>query len=552
MGPLWAQISTPTPPLSIFQSSIQFSASALSRNRIINLMKLSSMPLRPLKRRAIKTHLFRDPTYHHLPDELLLLIFNHFAIVWEENLFPSIQEQERDDAPPDPEKLRTLCSLCRTCRRFRNVVQPLLYKTFVKPETIIGSVKNNAKAGVCAKYLPNMVLRHFLRTLIDRPDLAHLVRVVRINSFPSGYLLPFLEKYPFIHPEDDLLACYDRLPLFLWSPFTHWRETDLACHLDIRRGYEHAEIALLLALTRRVREVHIDLYGFTSGGLQYVLPSMVHLEVMTVRYKQMGQRTYKRDGPELLDAMLKHKSLHTLKIYSYESLSAPYSLFCKPRSSTLRTLHVRNFTGATSILRDMINACKCLHTLELTYDRNVDPANFIPWYILRDAILWHQRKTLISLTLEAYAYTCPHRYRESGQNRPLAWLWPFGHNNLRHFTALQHLRVHESLLLAAPQRRMGGPQHAIGPKLAQALPPNIITLDLLHPTRLANKELGELALVIAGDGKYPSLRTINVTPGRPCWRERVLAATVACRYQRAKPAKALEAAGIKLVRSKRD
>lgn len=68
-----------------------------------------------------------------LPTEILSSIFRELVIEakWVQCFYSEIPEDEEFR-----QSCSSLVSLCRTSRRLRSIVEPLLYRTYIKPNTI--------------------------------------------------------------------------------------------------------------------------------------------------------------------------------------------------------------------------------------------------------------------------------------------------------------------------------------------------------------------------------------------------------------------------------
>lgn len=116
----------------------------------------------------------------HLPNEILLGIFDHFSI--------SLPDYTHTwGLPPFPEKLHTLARLCRSSKQLREQAEPILYRRIP-----FGDARNR---------------KLLFRTLIERPHLRALVRSIQLHEteIPPSELLPLLEAArPSLDISDDL------------------------------------------------------------------------------------------------------------------------------------------------------------------------------------------------------------------------------------------------------------------------------------------------------------------------------------------------------------
>lgn len=219
-----------------------------------------------------------------LPNEILLLIVRNFTLP---------ETINREDVIEISNIQRTLWSLCLTSRQLYTLAQPLLYRTFVKqagppspdhPESHI-QCEVEDHDGEIQKHTS---LENFIRTLIDRPDLAVEVRRLRIENFTtseddnsesesnngqsgSGVKRSFdpalaslfcgaLAQLP--DPRPDKVGLNEMSP---WS--------DL--HAYLADGFESAEVALLLTLVPNVQSLYMEPDGDDFGLLQDVCDELL-------------------------------------------------------------------------------------------------------------------------------------------------------------------------------------------------------------------------------------------------------------------------------------
>ena len=165
---------------------------------------------------------------------------------------------------------RTLVSLCLVSKQLRAIFQPRLYGSFTKYS------RSNARNRLLEsdsewrhKYYQcseqNFIrkttrLEHFLRTLIERPDLAVMVEQLRIGWFVEDSAL-----------EGKIQKLYERLPLHgtlastlvaTLRKFQGFERTSLQTRKswlkDLKEGEEKAEVALLLIILPRLCFLRIE------------------------------------------------------------------------------------------------------------------------------------------------------------------------------------------------------------------------------------------------------------------------------------------------------
>lgn len=163
-------------------------------------------------------------------------------------------------------KIRSLASLCRTCKTLRHLVTPLLYRTFVKPDNyIVDSEASKAEGRTIEKEHHLHHLRHFLRTLMERPDLRPFVRRVVVGKYIRGPNRPAQAVSIFLNgaPDDGLRKQYrDAAMQFPMGEIHSSWMGDLGLKSpelgeDMKVPSEDAEVALLLCLTEDVSDLTI-------------------------------------------------------------------------------------------------------------------------------------------------------------------------------------------------------------------------------------------------------------------------------------------------------
>ncbi|UPK92099.1 hypothetical protein LCI18_003034 [Fusarium solani-melongenae] len=122
----------------------------------------------------------------NLSNEIFLSIFGYFCLhcqheynqSWDDRPFRS-QDSSRGKQQPDAKSWysidrHTLFSLSLTSKRFRDLAQPILYHEFVL---------GYGDSWLSESYTWRGRLASFIRTLSQRPDLAHLVKVMYIHTY---------------------------------------------------------------------------------------------------------------------------------------------------------------------------------------------------------------------------------------------------------------------------------------------------------------------------------------------------------------------------------
>lgn len=132
-----------------------------------------------------------------LPNEIILEIVKHFPVI--------TKFKHPDDILEEYNLTKnTLASLCLVSKAWRDIAQPLLYRTYIKTEKTDPNIDrdeyNEAKIealeaeGVDISTLPEEEFEYtdyrkpipieiFIRTMIERPDLAERVECLSISNY---------------------------------------------------------------------------------------------------------------------------------------------------------------------------------------------------------------------------------------------------------------------------------------------------------------------------------------------------------------------------------
>ncbi|KAI5199660.1 hypothetical protein AUEXF2481DRAFT_31387 [Aureobasidium subglaciale EXF-2481] len=160
------------------------------------------------------------------PDELWLQVVPY--------LTPCSDLQDLED---NSTKQKALSGLCQLSKSLRRIFQPAMYARFVKfgrvspkQRYIAGELEFQIKKIDPARFRHNTRLELFLRTLIERPDLAHDIKSLRIDRFnetedlPASYApirpLPFEPELAetFVHPKQQRGVSFRCCALLLAIP----------------------------------------------------------------------------------------------------------------------------------------------------------------------------------------------------------------------------------------------------------------------------------------------------------------------------------------------
>lgn len=146
----------------------------------------------------------------------------------------------------DKKSLAVLASLTRTCKHFKELVEPLLYKRYVKLANAL-DYKSQREA-----HPPNTAFRKFLRTLIHRPDLGRCVKYILLETWEVCQELKTTTDFAPLTPSDKE---FRRLFRNAASRFDIGQPTRRWIKALCDYGHEDAEIELLLTLTPNVAEI---------------------------------------------------------------------------------------------------------------------------------------------------------------------------------------------------------------------------------------------------------------------------------------------------------
>lgn len=438
-----------------------------------------------------------------LPTEILSSIFQELAIdsKWMQYLYAEV---------PDDEEFRRACSnlvsLCRTSRRLRSIAEPLLYQTYIKPNTI--------KAPLELKYIHG-----YLRTLLQRPDLARHVRNVCIKAwFQPGTLEQLLTDHVPEFWRWNNLDKFPREPFLDDGTFAAFLDTDPSHdsqaspqlltlyheHLErltitdqerrlwyraLEDGQEDAEITLLLSLTTNLDKLNFIMPNWEFFKSPSSLPHFTrigraksflrYLTSICVQPNYVGEHFHELDDYNLecyqgfpfsfLLPFLALPSLRSVDItHAFELNFLEELAPTGPFSSSLKKLELSYCAVHPRVLQDLMSRCTELEALVCDM-----PASDWPIYELSRAIHPH-RDSLRSLRLDQCGWAA---YPVGTDNRTNTWDEPddFYSKNfgfLREYTSLRHLTISEDMLL----------KFLPDPMICELLPYQLEKLELIECT----------------------------------------------------------------------
>jgi hypothetical protein len=306
----------------------------------------------------------------------------------------------------DYKKWSSLSRLCRTCRKLRDIVQPILFHTL--------DLKRRYKEPTfTTQYLA------ITRAIIHRPTLAKSVRIVDIcigkrlilqNSDLAGFQITCLKDFT------DITRWEPTLP---WSD--HWASK---ASVDV---YPHVCMLLWFLRKLEVLRIHCDSSSPDMYHIANLVERLPNLREITTQFP--GQHEVKVHWSELTTLL----SLPRLRILKLKGLnlrdmtSKPCSLL--PGSLGIEQLSLRQCTMRDSLMQQFITACKMLTHFtytRLSEDRGEDP----------NPELWHTALSLHKGSLLALNLSFLDKHADEADNQPRP-TWPsFGD-----FSSLKSLKV---------------------------------------------------------------------------------------------------------------
>ncbi|GAB7350542.1 hypothetical protein MBLNU459_g1125t1 [Dothideomycetes sp. NU459] len=456
-----------------------------------------------------------------LPDEVLLLVLRHLSL-W---THADVEIVKWSLGPRMLDNWQALARVCRTCTRLRAIAEPLLYRTYVKPPNALKpdrlgpEIIENSNLRL---HRANRHLRCFLRTLIERPDLARLVRFMTLGEWDTAWSLRKAGAFTEL-PDQDLVHSYRLATKEIWlrKPWAVKWVSYLAC------GIEDAEVALLLSLTTNLTELDIalpnfyekrghelfyrrifeDALGEDAGGHSQTAFKQLR-RIHTVLWQPTNPPAY---GFPLypVSEMIRLPSLESFAAYGAFESGYAFQWTVKPRTLPLTSLDLGGCGLSASALATLIASCACLKTLFLSYGEDTAQTEDITWPEIITA-LESQKDSLEVLGLRADP--CSQLYAEeissqSGLKEFADWK-PVG--SLRHFTALKKLSIYQTPLLG-PEDYIGEIEPALTDvHLPDILPSSLESLVIANCTIFALPQLE--ALLCVGKRGFPHLKKIDVEP----------------------------------------
>lgn len=464
----------------------------------------------------------------NLSNEIFLIIFGYFCLhcqdeynqSWDDRPFRS-QASSRGKQQPDAKSWysidrHALFSLSLTSKRFRDLAQPILYHEFV-----LGC----GDSWLSESYTWRGRLASFIRTLSQRPDLAHLVKVMYIHTYllrghtqenraaDRAVILPAAHALGIDLPE----AWRRRMPRVTEAESYDWPEVYqvfLSSYLDDKielterqqrhlhramtdgsepgRRWINAElVAILIAQTPHVE--YLSLQGdirWPSGGL--ATSSLPALGVSNLPLKMLDLGI---GGYPIIELA---PGLETLNLHQY-SMHFGHSI---PNMPNLRTLRVTDSLMLAVTLRKLLDACT-RGLVAFEYEAAKDETQGLRGrhFQVSDAIecLDKHRSTLQVLHLDLS--------KRDVQMRKI----PLG-SNLKEFSALKHVFINSMPLFGFIQKS----DHNVDSEvLIRLLPRSIVSLTVRkNPYRNFVKEalLGLADWKSRNPDEFPNLNWVACGP----------------------------------------
>ncbi|KAF1350871.1 hypothetical protein BDV97DRAFT_350573 [Delphinella strobiligena] len=489
----------------------------------------------------------------YLPDELLLQIFSRLA-TWESSPFEDFGLYEKIDE----EGLKTLAILCQSSKRFRYIAEPILYGAFVKPENLLKRKKPNTLFQPVI-HEPCCILRKYLRTLIERPDLANQVKWVQLQAWESTETLKGEDMWPQeasheatpLPPSAQMAhSFYEAASKLLpeGASRTEWL-------IALCRGDEDAEVALLLALLPNVERLQVILpkvfapdeyhFFFFHRILQQAIsrqePSNMHT---FSRLKRLEARCYSLGDSDIglpiypFSTFFHLPQLEIFKGFHVAVEGDPNDWgewSCPPGHSRVRSLQLKDSLMSSVSIATLVASCSSLQSLEVFFSTEETALEF-RWPELGEALKRHQ-SSLESISIDIFSDS--NLLLPPGEHaEPLL-------PSLKNFNTLRHLEIQQSGLTGAryPDREdesQGSHNKAFN--FVDILPSSLESLAILNATPIIDLPLEALSRNLS---HFPNLRKIRVASSDDFEPRHLDLGEVGKHQERIRPIRDLfEAAGI--------
>lgn len=441
--------------------------------------------------------------------------------------------------------LSSLAVVCRTCKAFSELATPLLYHTYVKPNTI----KDPKDKRPSSLSLPN-----FLRTIILRPELAKLVKTVAIGPWEMNITCWQHAPLPDYEPSDETNDLYSQAVSKLKvNDHDEWVQ-------DLPLGSEDAEIALLLCLLENVVDLSIEQsgcsekldahckYEFYFYSILRATADMSNGHTADIHgLKSLKHISINAGGPDVQDDTYPHPiladilgipSLETFNAYGILDFWSSYTL-C-PDNSGIRAIKLDRCGLSMPALMMIVENCAGLDSFDIVYhnDEGSNTEHYIP-EDLRDEEEGRTTWRSLIIALQSQSHHLKHlRLAASEYNSidsvehyisPSRGALNTTVGSLANFTALQHLSVTKCALLGpdawlSPMERIywesagEDNRHSEMPETERQsfidrLPQSLQSLEISGCTPMAFEVFEELLHQIPAS--LPALRHVKFAPIDP-------------------------------------
>lgn len=468
-----------------------------------------------------------------LPTEIISSIFQELAV--------DSKWMHYADVPEDEEFRRAcsnLVSLCQTSRRLRSIAEPLLYQTYIKPNTIKVPLQSKNIHG-------------YLQTLLQRPDLARCVRNMCIKAWfqpgtlehlltdhdPEFWQWQGLDRFPrepflddgtfaaFLNPEPShdsqaspqlLTLCREHL-----ERLTLTDQKRRSWYRALEDGQEDAEITLLLSLTTNLDHLFLIMPNWEYFERPSSLPHFTeiigtnlflrNLTSICVRSNRTGESFHELDDYHLeyyqgfpfsfllpflaLPSLRSADTRHAFELNILEELAPTRSL-----SSSLRKLELQCCAVHPRVLHDVMTRCTGLENFVCDM-----PESDWPIYELSKA-LYVQRSSLKSIHLSLFTWgwnDVETDYRDEWAATDDYYAKSFGF--LVDYPALKHLTICENMIL----------QFSPDPRIDELLPSGLETLHLTVCTASLLTSLEALLGRVQSRAAMPDFSKIRISNWNP-------------------------------------
>ena len=213
----------------------------------------------------------------HFPNEIWLEIV--------QNIVPDAGLQDLEDYKT---RQRALASLCLISTQLYPIAQPALHGNYIKfaspwpEERCLANETQQQVDGNDSPYRRNTQLENFLRTLIERPDLAAAVVNLRIDRYNDKENSPSRSRKVKVLPLDPTLSgMFESAIEILIGQLTEPQSlldeqitTRDFWEGELRAGVEGAEVALLLAILPNVKFLDLEVSGEPKPSLSFFVQGL--------------------------------------------------------------------------------------------------------------------------------------------------------------------------------------------------------------------------------------------------------------------------------------